>query len=268
MRPDQETPIMELEALAIYVGVSLFKNLVNDARLVVFTDNQSAQASVVKCKSNNYNVDLIIRGICSLEERLNTVCWIERVPSYSNPADALSREEILAYKGANRSRIDPLQAWERCREEIAPSLISGGRREAVCDLWTPASKERVCARWTACETCCFGAIWSQENKMQLKHVWWNIIFRRMMASAMCIARPKHVRYMSRSDCSEYVQFCSSESTSIHFSSQPTAFSPTLFHAVLALAFCCQVTTPWSQVIPSQARACHMTCLPACWFFWL
>ena len=103
-------------------------------RLVVFTDNQSAQASVVKCKSNNYNVDLIIRGICSLEERLNTVCWIERVPSYSNPADALSREEILAYKGVNRSRIDLLQAWERCREEIAPSLISGGRREADRDL--------------------------------------------------------------------------------------------------------------------------------------
>ena len=134
MRPDQETPIMELEALAIYVGVSLFENLVNDARLVVFTDNQSAQASVVKCKSNNHNVDLIIRGICSLEEKLNTVCWIERVPSYSNPADVLSREEILAYKGVNRSRMDLLQAWERCREEITPSLISGGGREAVCDL--------------------------------------------------------------------------------------------------------------------------------------
>jgi hypothetical protein len=130
MRPDQETPIMELEALAIYVGVSLFKDLINDTRLVVFTDNQSAQASVVKCKSNNHNVDLIIRGICSLEEKLNTICWVERVPSYSNPADVLSREETFTYKGVNRSRMDLLQAWKRCQTESTPSLHSGGGREA------------------------------------------------------------------------------------------------------------------------------------------
>ena len=130
MRPDQETPIMELEALAIYVGVSLFKDLINDTRLVVFTDNQSAQASVVKCKSNNHNVDLIIRGICSLEEKLNTICWVERVPSYSNPADVLSREETFTYKGVNRSRMDLLQAWKRCQTESTPSLHSVGGREA------------------------------------------------------------------------------------------------------------------------------------------
>ena len=91
MKPDQQTPIMELEALAIYVGISLFKDLINDARLVVFSDNQSVQTSVVRCKSNNQSVDLIIRGICSMEERLNATCWIERVPSFSNPADVLSR---------------------------------------------------------------------------------------------------------------------------------------------------------------------------------
>ena len=130
MRPEQETPIMELEALGIYVGVNLSKDLVKDARLVVFTDNQSAQASVVKCKSNNRNVDLIIRGICSMEEELNTVCWIERVPSFSNPADALSRKEVPVYKGVDRTRMNLLQAWERCQEENTPSLIPGGEREA------------------------------------------------------------------------------------------------------------------------------------------
>ena len=131
MKPNQKTPIMELEALAIFAGISLFKDLINDARLVVFSDNQSVQASVVKCKSNNLSVDLIIRGICSMEEELNTTCWIERVPSYSNPADVLSREETLAYKGVNRSRMDLLQAWERCQNENSPSLHSGGGREAV-----------------------------------------------------------------------------------------------------------------------------------------
>ena len=37
-----------------------------------------------------------------------------------------------------------------------------------------------------------------------------------MASAMCIARPKHIRYMSHKYCSECVQFCSSERTSSPF----------------------------------------------------
>jgi hypothetical protein len=45
MEAGQQTAIMELEALAISVGIKLFSNAVRGTRLVVFTDNQSAQAS-------------------------------------------------------------------------------------------------------------------------------------------------------------------------------------------------------------------------------
>jgi hypothetical protein len=50
------------------------------------------QASLVKCRSNNDNLDLIIKNVCAAEEDLGIMCWIERVPSFSNPADSLSRE--------------------------------------------------------------------------------------------------------------------------------------------------------------------------------
>ena len=129
MEADQCTAIMELEALAIYVGVKLFSDVVKGARLVVFTDNQSAQASLVKCRSNNKRVDSIIRGICSLEELLSMMCWVERVPSYSNPADVLSREEITEFYGVKRTRCSLMDAWKRCQAETCPGLHPGGERE-------------------------------------------------------------------------------------------------------------------------------------------
>jgi len=45
MRPDQKTSIMELEALAIYVALDLFKDLIRGTRLVVF-HGQPKRASV------------------------------------------------------------------------------------------------------------------------------------------------------------------------------------------------------------------------------
>ena len=127
MEEDQLTAIMELEALAIYVGVELFSSVVSGARLVVFTDNQSAQASLVKCRSNNRRVDSIIKGICSLEEKLGTMCWMERVPSFSNPADVFSREVISNFRGMYPTECSLMEAWKRCQAETSPSLHPGGR---------------------------------------------------------------------------------------------------------------------------------------------
>lgn len=127
MKPGQETAIMELETLAICVGLKLFSPIFKGSRVVIFTDNQSAQASLVKCRSNNEHVDLIIRGVCSLEEELNMMCWMERVPSYSNPSDVLSREVVPTFKGMNRSRVSLMSVWNECQMEVSPSLHSGGR---------------------------------------------------------------------------------------------------------------------------------------------
>lgn len=131
MEQGQKTAIMELEALAIYVGLKLFSHVVSGSRVVAFTDNQSAQASLVKCRSNNKHVDLIIRGICSLEEGINMMCWMERVPSFSNPSDVLSREIVLEFKGITRTRVSLLDAWKECQSEVSPSLQSGGGRETI-----------------------------------------------------------------------------------------------------------------------------------------
>jgi hypothetical protein len=85
-RKDQETIILELEGLAVAVALHSFRDILKGRRVVIFTDNESVQSCLVKCKSNNDHMNLIIRSICSLEDYLGLVAWIDRVPSQSNPA--------------------------------------------------------------------------------------------------------------------------------------------------------------------------------------
>ena len=130
MSSTQETAILELEGLAVATALDTFQGSLKSVRVTVFTDNQSVQASIIKCKSHNLSLDLIIRRICSSEESLCTIAWIERVLSYSNPADKLSREDCESYQGTARTRVDLEKVWAKCiLEDKAPSLHVGGERE-------------------------------------------------------------------------------------------------------------------------------------------
>lgn len=127
-KEDQKTVIFELEGLAIAAALHCFGNVARGKRVVVFTDNQSAQSCMVKCKSNNHHMNLIVRSVCSAEESLGLVTWIERVPSQSNPADELSRSKVFEYAGVKATEVDLLDCWSKCTVEINNSLsqFSGG----------------------------------------------------------------------------------------------------------------------------------------------
>ena len=117
-RDDQATIIFELEGLAIAVGLHHFEKHIRGRRLVVFTDNQAAQASLIKCKSANERMDLIIRFICTSEESLDLMSWIERVPSQSNPADVLSREITHTFMGRSSTKVEVAAMWRKCVDEV------------------------------------------------------------------------------------------------------------------------------------------------------
>ena len=118
-REEQETVIFELEGLAIAVALRLFTQHIKGRRVVVFTDNKSAQSCLIKCKSDNEHMNLIIRYVCSTEERLGLMAWIERVPSQSNPADELSRKVLESYRGIATTKVNLLEIWKEC---VAESL--------------------------------------------------------------------------------------------------------------------------------------------------
>ena len=83
MRKDQKTAIFELEGLAVLIAFELFTDLIKGRKLVVFTDNQAAQFCLIKCRSVNEHVDLVIKRICHVEESLRMMAWTETVPSLS-----------------------------------------------------------------------------------------------------------------------------------------------------------------------------------------
>ena len=133
-RNDQDTIIFELEGLAIAVGLHVFKEQLRGKRLVVFTDNQAAEACLIKCKSANENMDLIIRFICTSEESLDMMSWIERVPSQSNPADILSREVVQTFLDRSRTKVEVAAMWRKCVSEMkTPSSHKRERRDGVKD---------------------------------------------------------------------------------------------------------------------------------------
>ena len=116
-RDDQDTIIFEPEGLAIAIGLHLFKNFLKGRHLVVFTDNQAAQACLIKCKSENDHMDLIIRFICTTEEELDLMSWVERVPSQANPADQLSPAVTPNYMSCARTCVDVHAMWRKCLDE-------------------------------------------------------------------------------------------------------------------------------------------------------
>ena len=76
-REDQKTIIFELEGLAVAIGLPLLQEQVSGKKLIVFSDNQAVQSCLIKCKSSNDHMDLIIKHICRTEEKLNLISRIE-----------------------------------------------------------------------------------------------------------------------------------------------------------------------------------------------
>ena len=97
--------IFELEALALAISLEVFKPFVERRSLVAFTDNEGVFGTFVRGHSDNARCSALIEFFGQSEEDLESPCWIDRVPSSSNPADAPSRGQ--AVPKAPCIQIDP-----------------------------------------------------------------------------------------------------------------------------------------------------------------
>ena len=111
MAKGQKTVIQELEMMAVLAAITVWKEVFRSRRVVLFTDSEAVRGSFLKSWSANEDSDRMINIILQVEEEFNLPVWIERVPSQSNPADILSRETILEFKGAERFSVDPREMW-------------------------------------------------------------------------------------------------------------------------------------------------------------
>ena len=90
----KETVIFELEALAVYAALKFFFRYLKGKNVVVFTDNEGVHGAFVKCWTVSKFATII-----SFEKparsrsllALGFMIWYDRVPSFSNSSDPLSR---------------------------------------------------------------------------------------------------------------------------------------------------------------------------------
>ena len=80
--------------LELYVMVSLrwsLRNLPHNRRAIWWVDNEAARFSLIKGQSGSESMSKLVRQYFHPDRDCPTYSWIERVPSFSNPADAPSR---------------------------------------------------------------------------------------------------------------------------------------------------------------------------------
>ena len=101
-------PIYEVELLAIWAAMSLWKGDVHDSYTVFYSDNEAARGALISARSSTLSGKSILDEILKIED--SSICrpWYGRVPTHSNCADDPSREVYthLLSKGVRRDSLD------------------------------------------------------------------------------------------------------------------------------------------------------------------
>lgn len=82
--------------LELFAMVSLrwgLKHLLHNRRAIWWADNEAARFALIKGQSGSLLMNQLVREFFHIDGRFPSFGWVERVPSFSNPADAPSRFE-------------------------------------------------------------------------------------------------------------------------------------------------------------------------------
>ena len=80
--------IFEAETFCAILAYSLWTDLVKDRMCLLYVDNEGTKFSLMKGMSENLVVAAMAQVFAELETHVHTLCWISRVSSFSNVADA------------------------------------------------------------------------------------------------------------------------------------------------------------------------------------
>ncbi|CAE7587262.1 unnamed protein product [Symbiodinium sp. CCMP2592] len=108
-----EQLICEIEMFAVLASLLQLNALVSSRRIVWWVDNDATRGVMIKGASRSWAMHTLARVFSELDREWPSMWWVCRVPSYSNPGDAPSRdqgEESLVTVGA--SCVQPFSRLE------------------------------------------------------------------------------------------------------------------------------------------------------------
>jgi hypothetical protein len=95
--------VAQAEAFPVLVAKLTWAKYLQNAQVLLFTDNEVIRAGLIKGHSANLSTYDILNAIGAEDYKADAVQWVARVPSASNPADApsrMSRAEVIEQFGA------------------------------------------------------------------------------------------------------------------------------------------------------------------------
>ena len=90
--------ICQLELYAMVCIRWGLKSLLHDRRAIWWVDNEAARFAIIKGQSGSDVMNHLVHEYFKVDGRFPSYGWVERVPSFSNPADAPSRFEPEAVR--------------------------------------------------------------------------------------------------------------------------------------------------------------------------
>ena len=81
----------QAEILPVVLAQELWGQYLRGRRIIVFVDNDAARHALIRGASPSGPSAVLVSLFWANEARLGSFCWVERVPTQSNPADGPSR---------------------------------------------------------------------------------------------------------------------------------------------------------------------------------
>ena len=105
---ESANPIHELELLPIYLAAFMWVGKFNKSQVVWYVDNESSRMAAIRGSGETHHASSIIEAFVEIECSSQIKSWFSRVPSYSNPADGVSRTacELPQSLGAEQTTIE------------------------------------------------------------------------------------------------------------------------------------------------------------------
>ena len=120
--------ICQIELLAMVLVRWEWKIELSNRRVLLFVDNNSARGAAIKGRSSSLTMDDVVKAFYSIEVHLPSFCWVERVPSKSNPADEPSKFEGEAAAARWHAHFFPAL---KCQAQVASWLVKAAEHRKL-----------------------------------------------------------------------------------------------------------------------------------------